>query len=120
VVRRICDLAADGLPVAAALCGGRDCRGGGESRRPQQSPTQTARELEECVVELRQQRPDGGARKLQVLLADEGIHLPVIRVHRILLRRGLVRAQDRFRATVGRFERGAANRKGKWSAFRER
>jgi hypothetical protein len=30
VVRGICDLAADRLPVAAALCGGRDCRGGGE------------------------------------------------------------------------------------------
>jgi putative transposase len=46
-----------------------------KSRRPQQSPTQTAS----------------------------------VTVHRILLRRGLVRAQDRFRAAVGRFERGAAN-----------
>ena len=61
------------------------------------------------MVELRQQRPDWGARKLQVVLADEGIHLPVITVHRILLRRGLVRPQDRFRTAVGRFERGAAN-----------
>ena len=33
----------------------------------------------------------------------------MITVHRILLRRGLVRAQDRFRAAVKRFERGAAN-----------
>jgi transposase InsO family protein len=80
-----------------------------KSRRPHQSPAQTASDLEERVVELRQQRPDWGARKLRVLLADEGIHLPVITVHRILLRRGLVRAQDRFRAAVGRFERGAAN-----------
>jgi transposase InsO family protein len=30
-------------------------------------------------------------------------------VHRILLRRGLVRGQDRFRTAVGRFQRGAAN-----------
>jgi transposase-like protein len=74
-----------------------------KSRRPQQSPTQTASELEERVVELRQQRPDWGARKLQVLLADEGIHLPVITVHRILLRRGLVRVQDQFRTAVGAF-----------------
>jgi transposase InsO family protein len=80
-----------------------------KSRRPHQSPTQTSRELAERVVELWQQRPDWGARKLQVLLADQGIHLPAITVHRILLRRGLVRAQDRFRAAVGRFERGAAN-----------
>jgi transposase InsO family protein len=80
-----------------------------KSRRPLNSPTQTAVEIEQRVVELRQQRPDWGARKLQVLLAREKIHLPVITVHRILLRRGLVRPQDRFRTAVERFERGAAN-----------
>src|ERR1700747_3319353 len=67
-----------------------------KSRRPQQSPTQTASVLEERVVQLRQQWPDWGARKLQVLLAQEKIFLPVVTVHRILLRRGLVRPQDRF------------------------
>jgi transposase InsO family protein len=80
-----------------------------KSRRPLHSPQQTAREIEERVVELREQRPDWGARKLQVLLAREKIHLPVITVHRILLRRGLVRTQDRHRAAVERFQRGSAN-----------
>jgi transposase InsO family protein len=80
-----------------------------KSRRPHRSPRQTATEIERRVVELRQQRPDWGARKLQVLLQREGISLPVITVHRILLRRGLVRAQDRHRTAVQRFERGAAN-----------
>jgi transposase InsO family protein len=61
-------------------------------------------------VELRQQRPDWRARKLQVLLQQEGIALPVITVHRILLRRGLVRAQDRHQPAVKRFERGSANK----------
>ena len=79
------------------------------SRRPWNNPTQTARKIEERVVELREQRPDWGARKLQVLLRREGIHLPVITVHRILLRRGLVREQDRFRTAVERFERRAPN-----------
>jgi transposase InsO family protein len=79
------------------------------SRRPHRSPGQTAAGIEERVVELRQQRPDWGARKLQVLLAREGMELPVITVHRILLRRGLVRGQDRFRSAVERFQRGAVN-----------
>jgi transposase InsO family protein len=80
-----------------------------KSRRPVNSPRQTAREIEERVVELRERRPDWGARKLQVLLAQEQIHLPVITVHRILLRRGLVRVQDQFRGAVERFERRAPN-----------
>jgi transposase InsO family protein len=80
-----------------------------KSRRPWCSPGQTAEGIEQRVVELRQQHPDWGARKLRVLLAQEGIALPRITVHRILLRRGLVRPQDRFRTAVGRFERGAAN-----------
>jgi transposase InsO family protein len=80
-----------------------------KSRRPHRHPTQTAMEIEQRVVELRQQRPDWGARKLQVLLAQENIPLPVITVHRILLRRGLVRPQDQFRTAVERFERRAPN-----------
>jgi len=80
-----------------------------KSRRPRSSPRQTAQEVEDRVVELRGQRPDWGARKLQVLLAREEIPLPVITVHRILLRRGLVREQDRFHPAVERFERRAPN-----------
>ena len=60
-----------------------------KSRRPQHSPRQTTAEIEQRVVELRQQRPDWGARKLQVLLERAGVDLPVITVHRILLRHDL-------------------------------
>jgi len=81
----------------------------GRSRRPRSSPRQTAQEIEDCVVELQEQRPDWGARKLQVLLAREGITLTVITVHRILLRRGVVRERDRFRTAVERFERREPN-----------
>jgi transposase-like protein len=79
------------------------------SRRPHHSPTRTASGLEQRVVELRKQRPDWGARKLQVLLAREGSELPVITIHRILVRHELLRAQDRHRAAVRRFERGRCN-----------
>ncbi len=80
-----------------------------KSRRPHHSPGQTAAEVEQRVVELRQQRPDWGARKLQVMLEREAIGLPVITIHRILLRHDLVRPQDRHRAAVQRFQRAAAN-----------
>ena len=80
-----------------------------KSRRPLHSPTQTAVEIEQRVVELRQQRPDWGARKLQVLLARERVKLPAGTIHRILLRHELVREQDRHRPAVQRFEREAPN-----------
>jgi transposase InsO family protein len=80
-----------------------------KSRRPLHSPGQTNHALEQRVIQMRQQRPDWGARKLQVLLEQEGIELPVITVHRILLRHGLVRAQDRHRPAVQRFQREQPN-----------
>jgi transposase InsO family protein len=80
-----------------------------KSRRPQHSPQQTAAGIEQRVVELRQRRPDWGAKKLQVLLEREGMQIPRITIHRILLRHDLVRAQDRHGAAVQRFERGAPN-----------
>jgi transposase InsO family protein len=80
-----------------------------KSRRPLNSPEKTSMEIEERIVQLREQRPDWGARKLQHLLEREKILLPVITVHRILLRRGLVRPQDRFRTATQRFERRAPN-----------
>jgi transposase InsO family protein len=80
-----------------------------KSRRPRHSPRRTSSEIEQRVVALRQQRPDWGARKLQVLLEQQGIRLPVITIHRILLRYQLVRSEDRHRAAVERFERSRPN-----------
>ena len=80
-----------------------------KSRRPHHSPTRTAADIEQRVLELRQQRPDWGARKLHTLLEREGMVLPAITIHRILLRHDLVRPQDRHRAAVQRFSRGAPN-----------
>jgi len=80
-----------------------------KSRRPQHSPQRTLATTEQRIVELRQQRPDWGARKLQPLLAEQGVKLPVITVHRVLLRQGLVRPADRHQAAVQRFQRAAPN-----------
>ena len=79
------------------------------SRAPQHRPRQTPAGLEAQVVELRRQYPDWGARKLQVLLSRQGLELTRSTIHRILLRQGLVREQDRHAAAVQRFERSQAN-----------
>jgi transposase InsO family protein len=90
-------------------------RGGGvgavaeQSRRPLSSPRRTEAAIEERVIELRRERPDWGARKLAVLLAREGLELPAATVHRILLRRGLVRVEDRHAQAPRRFEREHPN-----------
>ena len=79
------------------------------SRRPLHSPTRTASDLEMRVVALRKVYPDWGARKLAVLLGRQGTELPPSTVHRILLRHGLVRDEDRHKPAVQRFEREQPN-----------
>jgi transposase len=80
-----------------------------QSRRPRQVPERTARAVEDVIVEMRRQRPDWGARKLQVLLRRRGLELPVVTIHRVLVRRGMVREQDRHRPALQRFERAEPN-----------
>jgi len=59
------------------------------------------------VVQVRLRYPDWGARKLQVVLAREGVELPRNTIHRILLRHALVHPEDRHEPAVERFERSA-------------
>jgi len=79
------------------------------SRRPHLSPRRTSAEIEARIVALRSQRPDWGARKLAVLLAREGLVLPVITVHRVLVRHDLVLDRESRRQATGRFEREQPN-----------
>ena len=51
------------------------------SRRPQHSPRQTAEALEQRVVELRKRWPDWGARKISIVLEQEGVKLPASTYH---------------------------------------
>jgi transposase InsO family protein len=79
------------------------------SRRPLHSPERTAGAVEQRAVELRRERPDWGARKIQHLLWQEGINLPASTIHRIFLRNHLVRDCDRQPLAVKRFERAQPN-----------
>lgn len=79
------------------------------SRRPHLSQMRTAAEIEARIVALRRQHPDWGARKLAVLLEQEGLALPVITVHRVLLRHDLVPAREGRRQALCRFEREQPN-----------
>jgi transposase InsO family protein len=79
------------------------------SRRPHHSPRRTDSALERQVVQLRQKYPDWGARKLQVLLARQGINLPRNTIHHILLRNQLIRDEDRHVPAPQRFERERPN-----------
>lgn len=79
------------------------------SRRPFHNRRQTEPELEQRVIRVRGRYPDWGARKLQTLLSREGIEIPASTIHRILLRHGLVRDEDRHCPAPQRFERARAN-----------
>jgi transposase InsO family protein len=79
------------------------------SRRPVHSPQRTPAEIEQRIVALRQGRPDWGARKLKKLLHDEGVEVPRITVHRVLVRHGLISEAARLRRACQRFERAAPN-----------
>lgn len=78
------------------------------SRRPQHSPRQTATAKEERVVALRRKYA-WGAKKLEVLLREEGTALTAITINRILQRRGMVRSKDSHPPALQRFERSAPN-----------
>src|SRR5580704_3566046 len=79
------------------------------SRRPHVSPRQTSEAVEQRIVQLRRERPDWGARKLAVLLAQQGMMVPVVTVHRVLVRRGLVLDREWRRQATSRFEREQPN-----------
>jgi transposase InsO family protein len=82
---------------------------GERSRRPRESPKRTPEPIQRRLIELRQQYPEWGARKLVVLLKREGIALPRVTAHRILLRNGLISKGDRHVSATKRFEREAPN-----------
>jgi len=84
------------------------------SRRPHQSPRKAPEEIVEAIKELRQEKPDWGARKLLPVLLSGNPDLarrPIstTTVHRILEREGLIAPEDRRRPAVQRFERSEPN-----------
>ena len=78
------------------------------SRCPLRSPHRTASWKEDRVIEMRR-RYGWGARKLRELLLREGLTLPAIMIHRILVRHGMIGEEKRDHAAVLRFERSLCN-----------
>lgn len=78
------------------------------SRRPHQSPRRTAAAITARIVALRREYGWAG-RKLQVLLADEGVHRSTATIDRIIRREGLVDPRQSHRPALTRFERAAPN-----------
>jgi transposase InsO family protein len=79
------------------------------SRRPNTSPLRTTSSIEQDVVNLRRQW-GWGAKKLQVLLRDqEGIHLPLVTINRIIKRNGLILPGTEAPKATQRFEKNSPN-----------
>jgi transposase InsO family protein len=80
--------------------------------RPHHSPGRTCPEMEQLVVELRQQHPAWGARKLKRRLEDlKHLHVPArSTVNDILRRHGMIDTEEAAKhAPLCRFERAAPN-----------
>jgi len=78
------------------------------SRRPAHSPGRTDASKEESVLRLREQY-GWGAKKIKVLLQEEGVQVTVTTINRILKRRGWIHKQDSNAPALKRFERSAPN-----------
>ena len=78
------------------------------SHKPESSPNQTPAGIERRVLELRA-RDGWGAKKLYVKLEEEGIHLSVTTINRILHRNGVMRRKDSHQPALKRFERPYPN-----------
>jgi transposase InsO family protein len=69
------------------------------SRRPLSSPTRLAAQVETAICELRRQYPRWGARRIAFELARDGVPSPSrASVHRVLVRNGMVVAQEQQHA----------------------
>lgn len=78
------------------------------SRRPHNSPNRTSEAIERRVEELRRSTGWAG-KKLQLELANEGVHLAASTIDRIIQRRGLTREGRRDKKATQRFERSHPN-----------
>lgn len=79
-----------------------------KSRRPQRSPGKTTKELEGLVVDLRKEK-GWGARKIKVVLGKKGHRLATATIHRVLVRRGMIKPDPADRKAIKRFERSECN-----------
>ncbi len=81
------------------------------SRRPLQPANQIPADLEIRIVEMRQDHPRWGARRIRAELTRAGVDPPAVStIHQVLIRNGLVAARPpRHGTATKRFEREIAN-----------
>jgi transposase InsO family protein len=80
------------------------------SRRPHSSPRRTLADVERSIVDIRDEHPAWGARKIARRLQDIGIEPPCAStVHAVLSRHDRIDPQTRNHLAPGRFEREAPN-----------
>jgi transposase InsO family protein len=80
------------------------------SRRPRSSPRRLSAELEALICRLRREHPRWGARRIVHELGQRGVAAPPGKatVHRVMVRNGLVRAQEQqHKRRYRRWERDA-------------
>lgn len=80
----------------------------GHSRRPHHSPLRTCAEVEQKVLDLRDEK-GWGARKLHAVLARSGVEVAERTIHRLLRRAGRVWPSEPRRIATHRFARANCN-----------
>lgn len=80
-------------------------------RKPKTSRSKTDEKIEKLILEIRQERPGWGARKIQAFLCRKGYEMPCVRtVNNILKRNGLISLEASLaRKPFKRFEREQNN-----------
>lgn len=78
------------------------------SRRPHHSPSRTSPDKEQKVLQVRDEK-GWGAEKIQYVLEQAGLSLPVITIHRILKRHQRVGQEQASRLASKRFARENCN-----------
>jgi transposase InsO family protein len=78
-----------------------------KSRKPKRISSKTDEKIENLIVEIRQERPGWGARKIHAYLSQRGEKMPCVRtVNNILKRNGLISLEaSQARRPFKRFER---------------
>jgi transposase InsO family protein len=79
-----------------------------QTRRPHRSPRRTSREREQRVLAVRDEK-GWGAKKIEYVVAGEGIATPAITIHRILKRNGRINPERPGRLASKRFARESCN-----------
>ncbi len=75
------------------------------SRKPDRSPNQTARRVEDRILRMKRKHPTWGAKRIHAYLARTGVRMHWRTVHRVLIRNGMMVRVKRKPKPSKRFQR---------------